>query len=404
MTRERQRFAILALLFIATALNAIDRQTLSVLAPTMRRELHLSEGDYANVVTAFLISYTVMYAISGRLTDLLGARPVLSLSLAWWSIASMLTGLARGVASLAAFRCLLGVGEPCVYPAGIKACAEWFPARQRALATGIFSAGGSFGAVAAPPMVAMLALKFGWRSAFVVPGVLGLCWLPFWTRIHGDQVRSVAMRGARPSWLALLKQREIWTLVLPRLLSDPVWYFYLFWLPDYLQRVRGFSLGDMAAYGWLPFLFAGLGCVTGGALSDWMVRRGVAPARARVRVLIVVGCIGPLGALVGLVSSVALAMALACVVVYLTQVWATNTATLAAEVLAPEEVGTAVGMMGTAGSLGGALFAQLLGVLIARAGYPAAFVAVALLYPLALTALVSLIRLDRSVVQVVKSV
>ena len=196
-----------------------------------------------------------------------------------------------------------------------------------------------------------------------------------------------------------MKQRDIWALVLPRLLSDPVWYFYLFWLPDYLQRVRGFSLGDMAAYGWLPFLFAGLGCVTGGALSDWMVRRGVAPARARVRVLIVVGCTGPLGALVGLVSSVALAMTLACVVVYLTQVWATNTATLAAEVLPSEEVGTAVGMMGTAGSLGGALFAQLLGVLIARAGYPAAFAAVATLYPLAITALVSLIRLDRSVVQ-----
>jgi MFS family permease len=243
MTQERRRFAILALLFVATALNAIDRQTLSVLAPTMRRELHLSEGDYANVVTAFLISYTVMYAVSGRLTDLLGARPVLQWSLGWWSIASMLTGLSRGVASLAAFRCLLGVGEPCVYPAGIKACAEWFPARQRALATGIFSAGGSFGAVAAPPMVAMLALKFGWRSAFVVPGVPGLCWLPFWKRIYRDQARSEVLGTARPSWLALLKQREIWALVLPRLLSDPVWYFYLFWLPDYLQRVRGFSLG-----------------------------------------------------------------------------------------------------------------------------------------------------------------
>jgi ACS family hexuronate transporter-like MFS transporter len=397
MTGERQRYVVLALLFAATALNAIDRQTLSVLAPTMRRELHLSEGDYANVVTAFLISYTVMYAVSGRLTDVFGARPVLSWSLAWWSMATMLTGLSRGAVSLAAFRCLLGVGEPCVYPCGIKACAEWFSPRQRALATGIFSAGGSFGAVAAPPLVALLALRFGWRSAFVVPGILGLCWLPFWRRIYRDQAGSVASGPARHSWQSLLKRREVWALVLPRLLSDPVWYFYLFWLPDYLQRMRGFSLVEIAAYGWLPFLFAGLGCISGGALSDWMVRRGVAPARARVRVLMVVGCVGPLGALVGLVSSVVLAMALACVVVYLTQVWSTNTATLAAEVLPAHEIGTAIGLMGTAGSLGGALFAQLLGVLIARAGYPAAFLAVASLYPLAIMTLVGLIRLEGGV-------
>lgn len=201
MSRERRRSWILALLFVATASNAIDRQTLSVLSPILRSDLGLTERDYANVVTAFLISYMIMYSVSGRLTDLLGARPMLSLSLAWWSIASMLTALARGAFSLAAFRCLLGIGEPCVYPAGIKACAEWFPPRQRALAIGIFSAGGSFGAVAAPPTAALIAIHLGWRSAFVVPGVLGLCWLPFWRRIYVDAGASQiaersALRGA----------------------------------------------------------------------------------------------------------------------------------------------------------------------------------------------------------------
>jgi MFS transporter, ACS family, hexuronate transporter len=392
MKRPSQRTLILSLLFLATALNAIDRQTLSVLGPTLRRELHLSESGYANVVTAFLISYTVMYSVSGRLVDFLGARRVLSLSLAWWSIASMFTGLARGAVSLGVFRCLLGVGEPCVYPAGVKACADWFPPRQRALATGIFSAGGSFGAVAAPPVVALLTMWLGWRFAFVLPGILGLCWLPFWTRTYRDRTRPLAAGRTRPSWRALLKQREVWALVLPRMLSDPVWYFYLFWLPDYLQRARHFTLGDMAAYGWLPFLFAGLGCISGGALSDWLVRRGVAPARARLRVLIAVGCIAPVGALVGVVSSIAAAMTLACLVVYLTQVWSTNTGTLAAELLPAEETGTAIGMMGTAGSLGGALFAQLLGILIARQGYTAAFLAAAALYPMALATLLALLR------------
>jgi MFS transporter, ACS family, hexuronate transporter len=377
-------------LFVATTLNAIDRQTLSILSATLRNQLHLSESGYANVVTVFLISYTLMYSVSGRLVDFIGVRPVLAVSLVWWSVASMLTGLSRGALSLGVFRSLLGIGEPCVYPAGVKACAEWFPPRERALATGFFSAGTSLGAVLAPPLVALIALRFGWRFGFVFPGILGLCWLPFWLKIYRDPARSAAL--SRSSWLALLRKREVWALVLPRLIGDPVWYFYLFWLPDYLQRARHFTLLDLAAYGWVPFVSAGLGCVSGGAFSDWMVRRGVSPPRARVRVLIAVGCIAPLGALVGVVHSVAMAMMLACLVFYLTQVWSTNTSTLASELLPPEATGTVMGMMGTAGSLGGALFAQLLGILIAWKGYPAAFVTAGALYPMAAATLLVLIR------------
>jgi ACS family hexuronate transporter-like MFS transporter len=396
MTFRHRRWAILGLLFLATTINYVDRQTLSVLGPTLRQELHLSEHDYANVVTAFLIPYTIMYSLGGRFVDYVGARLGLALSLAWWSVATMLTGLSRGVFSLGFFRSLLGIGEPCVYPAGVKACAEWFPPHQRALATGVLSSGSAAGAVIAPPLVALCMLRFGWRFSFLLPGLLGLCWLPCWIAIYRNRLLPIKSSRGAVSWLSLLKQRNIWALVLPRLASDPVWYFYLFWLPDYLQRVRHLSLTEIAAYGWIPFLFADFGNISGGALSDWMVRRGMDPSRARVHTLIGVACIAPLGALVGVAPSTAGAILVTCLVAFLTQVWSTNIATLASDLLPEAETGTAVGMMGTAGSLGGALFAQLLGIVIARSGYSTAFLIAASLHPLAAFVLIRLLTRNSS--------
>jgi ACS family hexuronate transporter-like MFS transporter len=169
MDSRRTRWFIIALLFAATAINYIDRQTLSVLNDTLRSELHFSDVGYANVVTAFLVSYTIMYSVGGRLIDYLGARMGLALTLAWWSVATMLTGLSHGVFSLGVFRFLLGVGEPCVYPAGLKSCTDWFPPKERALPFGIFSSGSALGAVIAPPFVAWLTLRFSWRYAFLLP-------------------------------------------------------------------------------------------------------------------------------------------------------------------------------------------------------------------------------------------
>jgi ACS family hexuronate transporter-like MFS transporter len=358
----------------------------------MRLELHLSEHDYANVVAAFLIPYTIMYALSGWMVDYLGPRLVLAASFAWWSVAGMLTGLSRGAFSLGFYRALLGIGEPAVFPCGVKACAEWFPPRQRALATGVLSAGAALGIVVAPPIVVLCTLSFGWRYAFVIPGMLGLGWVPFWIKIYRSRASTDQPERTRTSLRALLKKRNVWALVLPRLASDPVWYFYLFWLPDYLQRARHLSLHEMAAYGWVPFLFANFGSIAGGALSDWMVRRGVDPARARARVMIAVGCIAPLGAFVGILHSVAMVIIVTCLVVFLTQVWATNIATLASELLPLSDTGAVIGMMGTLGSLGGVLFSEVLGVLIVRSGYPAAFLVAACLYPVAVVVFSSLVR------------
>jgi ACS family hexuronate transporter-like MFS transporter len=394
MAVARKRWVIVALLGAATTVNYIDRQTLSILSPLLRHELHLSEQDYSNVVTAFLISYTVMYSGGGRIMDAIGVRLGLTLSLGWWSIATMLTGVARGAMSLGIFRFLLGIGEPCVYPAGVKVCGEWFPVELRGAATGIFSSGSAMGAILAPPLIAWITLQFGWRYAFLIPGLLGLLWLPAWWATY----RPIATQSfAEPSssWTDLLRQRAVWGLVLSRLFSDPVWYFYLFWLPDYLQRERHLSLAQIGLYGWIPFLFADLGNVGGGFLSDVLVRRGISPQRARVSVLVGVACLAPVGALTGIAPTAATAIAVTCLIAFLTQCWSTNTATLISDLLPHSARGSAMGLMGTAGSLAGACFAQILGLVIANFGYPAAFALAAILHPCAAAVLLFMLRTSR---------
>lgn len=396
----RTRWWIVGLLFVATIINYVDRQTLSILSTTLRTELALDDRDYSNAVSAFLLSYLVMYTVSGRLIDRFGVLLGVAVCVAWWSVASMLTGLAKGAHSLAFFRFLLGIGEPGIFPAGVKACGEWFPKRMRALATGIFSSGVAVGAVIAPPLIAWITVHWGWRAAFVLPGAIGLIWLPLWLKFYRHPAQHPAVTssdlaqldandggGARPTWRELLRKRHVWGLVLPRLASDPVWYFYLFWLPDYFQRIRHLSLVEIGIYGWIPFLFADLGNVFGGVFSDSLVRRGWTAPRARFVVLLGVGVLAPFGALVGLVENTVVAVAITCLITFLCQAWSTNIATLSADLCDRRETATVMGMMGTAGSLGGLLFAQALGLIIAAFGYAPAFILAALLHPVALTTL-----------------
>ena len=378
-----RKWLIIGLLCAATTINYVDRQTLSILSPLLRQEFQLSEQDYANIVTAFLVPYTVMYALGGRLLDRLGVRRGLGFALGWWSVATMLTAWARGAFSLGACRFLLGVGEPCVFPAGVKVCGEWFAARQRGIASGIFSSGSTIGAIAAPPLIAWITLHFGWQYAFLIPGALGLLWLPLWWFTYRAPEVLPGETEPRPEWRVLLRQRTVWGLIVPRFFSDPVWYFYIFWLPDYLQRERHLSLAEIGIYGWIPFLFADLGHLSGGALSDWLVRRGVSPAGARLWILRAIGILAPLGALVGWAPNATTAIAVTCLVAMLTQAWSTATAALCADVIPRHSTASVFGMMGMAGSLAGAFFAQILGVVIQNLGYPAAFGLAALLHPTA---------------------
>lgn len=394
--RSRSHWWPIGLLFCATLLNYVDRQTLSVLSATLRRELPLTESEYARVVSAFLIAYGVMYAVGGRWVDRVGVRFGVAACLAWWSIAGMLTSLAQGARSLALCRFLLGVGEPVIYPAGLKAASELFDSRHRGLAMGILSSGSSVGAIIAPPLIAAITLGFGWRAAFLIPGAAGLLLAALWWWTAKPVATAVV--SAPVPLRTVLANRDVWALVIPRLFSDPVWYFYLFWMPDYLQRVRGLDLREIGTYGWIPFLAADIGAVGGGALSGWLIARGWEAVAARRAVLTGIAFLAPFGALAAFTSTTAGAIACMCVAACMTQVWSINIATLGAEVMTPAESASILGLMGAAGSLSGAVFSWILGFIIEVHGYPAAFLLAGALHPVAAALLNLLLRRRRPTV------
>ncbi|OAM89888.1 MFS transporter [Termitidicoccus mucosus] len=398
------RWWIVALLFLATIVNYIDRQALAVLKEPICGGLGLTDAQFGYLGTAFLISYMVMYTVAGRLIDRVGIRLGVTACVGLWSVASMLTGLAQGFRSLTAFRVLLGVGEPGIFPGGIKACGEWFPRKMRALPAGIFSSGSAVGAVIAVPLLVWITQAAGtWRAAFIIPGAVGLLWIPFFWKLYrppakhpavtaadleelregGEHAASPSASGRGKTWGELLSQRKVWGLVLSRFASDPVWHFYLLWLPGYFMAERGLSLKEVGIYLWLPYLFGTLGNVAGGWFSDALIRRGWTAPRARFAMLACAGLLTPFGALVGFINSIAAAIAITCLITFMCQMWSTNTATLAADITDNAETASVMGLMGSAGSLTGAVFMTVVGLIVTKFGYAYAFVLAATLHPIA---------------------
>src|SRR5947209_16784202 len=267
--------------FSATVINYLDRQTLSVSAPVLRERFHMSNTEYSYVLFAFLLAYTIMNGVSGTLIDRIGTRLGYAACVAWWSTAAVLHVFARGALSLGVFRFLLGIGEAGNWPAGIKVVAEWFPEQERALASGIFNSGSTIGAILAPPIVAFIVLQFGWRAAFVLIGVLGFMWLIGWLAIYRTPPGPVLnVRSPQPA-VQLLRMRFVWSFVLSKIFLDPVWYFYVFWFPEYLKQLHKFNLAAIGTYAWIPFFVAALGNFFGGYLSPVFLRRGMETAKAR---------------------------------------------------------------------------------------------------------------------------
>src|SRR5215470_10515392 len=404
------RWVIAAWLTLSTILNLIDRQTLSFLAPFLRDKFHLSDQGYSHVVTAFLISYTVMYSVGGKFVDWIGEKIGMAACILWWSICTILTGLAQGPWSLGILRCLLGLGEPGNYPAALRATTRWFPKSERGLPIALFSSGSAVGNVLAPPLIATLTVLFGWRSAFFLPGLLGLVWLAVWLAIYRlprnlpgitrdelkqlEEATSYDPQTVAP-WFALLKNRNVLALVLSRLVSDPVWYFYVFWIPEYLKRERGFSLTEIGLYAWIPFVAGALGGMVGGAASDALIARGVSPVKARTRVLYVSAAMAPLGMLTSLVHSAGAAIVLMAAMAFVVYSWFINTAAIIPDVVSDNVVGSVLGFVGTAGGAGGALFSVLIGYLLSHYSYGLAFVLAGSMHVVGACILWSLIR-DRN--------
>jgi ACS family hexuronate transporter-like MFS transporter len=386
------RWYVAGLLLCSSVINYLDRQTLSVLASTIQRDLGITTAAYAQVNSAFLLSYTVMYAVGGRLIDLMGTRRGLTVFVAGWSIADMLNGLARTAGQLTAFRFLLGVTEAANIPAGVKAVTEWFPVRERALAVGIFNSGTAIGAAIAVPVVTSLTISFGWRSAFVGTGALGLVWVAVWVafyRLPADHPRlSPAERalilGDRPPASAaprvpvslLLGVRATWGCVAARALTDPISYFFIFWIPKYLQDERGFALADLRVSAWIPYVALALGNLAAGAIPRALVGRGWSLDRARKGTMLVMSLAVPLLCLT-LTRTSSAAVAVTALAGWMFAHGAWGNVILPAEVFPPRIVGTVTGLGGAVGALVGAASQPIIGKVVAALSFAPVFTACA---------------------------
>ncbi len=373
------------LLFFATALSFLDRQVLSVLAPELMREFGMSNTVYSRVVFAFVLSYTVMFALGGRLMDALGTRLGLALSVGVWSLASAAHALARGPWLLGISRFFLGVGEGPCFPAATKGAVEWMPPRQRALAVGFANGGSAFGAVLAPPLTVWWAGLFGWRGAFAATAALGLLWLAAWQLAFRGLPPAAssppAHRGA--SFKSLLARPEVRRFMLARFFFDPVFYFYMFWIPQYLSRERGLSLTEIGNLTWIPFFALGVTNIAAGRVSDLLVRRGYAPTRARMSLMLLAALLTPASWLASTAGTAGAAIALMSVLMFAHGIWIANYITLIGDTVDSAEVGTAVGLTGTCGGVAGMLSNLIVGPVVDHSGFAPVFLVSALLYPAA---------------------
>ncbi|MGH9616977.1 MAG: MFS transporter [Acidobacteriaceae bacterium] len=283
---DRRKWLVLGFAFLATVINYLDRQTLSVMAPLLMDQFHISAETYSQIIFAFMLAYTLMNGASGWLLDRLGSRVGYALTIAWWSAAEVLQAFSAGAFSLGVFRFLLGFGEAGNYPAGVKVITEWFPTEERSLASGIFNSGASIGAILAPPLLAWIALSTGWRTAFAVIGVLGFVWLVGWILFYREPL-TVREETNRISVKTLLRSKFLWLFTLSKVFSDPVWYFYTFWFPQYLKDAHGFTLRQIGETAWIPFFTAAIGNLAGGAVFTGLLRIGEkAEIQRRIAILI----------------------------------------------------------------------------------------------------------------------
>ncbi len=398
------RWYIAGTIFLATTINYIDRQALSVAAPVIRKDLNLSNEQYGWIVSAFLLAYAIMQLVSGILIDKVGTKKGFSLAVIWWSIANMLHAFGQGVASLGIFRFLLGIGEAGNYPAAMKAISEWFPKKERSKAVGILNMGPGMGAIIAPPLMAWLILSFGWKMAFVITGGLGFIWLILWRSIyhspekhpkiseeelsHIQKDSTEEFQAAKGSWLQYFKYKEVWGMALSRFVSDGVFYFFVFWLPSWLADEKGFGLVEIGMFAWIPFVLSDIGSFTGGWASSHLMNRGLSLDASRkwtiwigaVLVIPILGCL--------YIESPYWAIALISFALFATQFKQAALFTLPIDLFSRKHAASVWGISGSAGSFGAMLFTPLIGWLVDTISYAPVFVIVSFLHVLSAVVIV----------------
>lgn len=406
------RWKIAGMLCFASALNYIDRSTLAILAPTIEKELNWSTIDYANITALFVFSYTIMYAVSGRIIDRIGTRIGFAYSVGSWSLVSLLHAFANSVSQFSVARFFLGVTESGNFPAGIKSISEWFPLKERALAVGIFSAGSSIGAAISVPLVSFVAVAWGWRMAFVITGLLGFVWLILWLIYYqlpehnkrlsiiekdiilNDDVHAISTDEPHKtvSIKTILSKKESWGCFSGRIFIDPVVYFFIFWIPKYLQDVQGLSLVEVGVSAWLPYVAMGVGTILGGLLPKYLIEKnGWSLNRSRKTIMFFASVAIPIFCLIltfkvnalmaiGLISGIMLSHGL----------W--SNITLPTEVYSKNVQATITGIGGTLGGLMSVLSQKLIGITVANNSYIPIFVFIGSAYILAFVSVHLLIR------------
>ncbi len=403
LTIRGLRWWIVGLVFVASVLNYVDRQALSLLAPTIQQELKLTNDDYAGVVNLFLVAYMIAYFFSGRLVDKLGVRVSFALFVGWWSIANITTAFAKSVTSLGAFRFLLGLGEAGNWTAAPKAVSEWFPAKERGLAIGLYTLGATIGATIAPIIVIGLATTHGWRMAFVVTGAAGLVWLIPWLWLYrrpevhphlGAEERAL-IEGGRPPisasdqlepatewarWRAVFARREVWLLMTARLVTDPVWYFFQFWFAKYLYDVRGVDQKALAIT-WVIFLAADFGSVGGGWFSGQLIKRGFGPPASRVWIMLGTALVVPMAAFIPSAPTVSLVLVLGMLIVFAQLSWQINLSSLVVDLVPQRSLGLTFGVIAAGSALGGIFMNKGVAWAITNVSYAPCFFVMGLVHP-----------------------
>jgi ACS family hexuronate transporter-like MFS transporter len=406
------RWTIIGLFVGAMVINYLARSVLGVAAPVILTEQKISNEQYGWITGAFQIG-VMFQPLAGYVLDAIGLRAGFAMFVAVWSLITAAHAFASGWMGFAVLRGALGLAEGSAQPAGQKLIAEWFPAKERGVAGGIYNIGASFGAVFAPPLVAWAVMTQSWRLAFVVAGGIGLVWAVLWFAWFRTPQRHFALGAAerdyilsgqearlaatteRPRIAAMLRRRDLWGIALPRMLADPVWGMLSFWMPLYLARERGFDLAAIALFAWLPFLAADLGCLFGPAIVAALQRRGIDLIDAR-RAAFTVGAFLMTGmAFVGIVTNPYAAIALLCLGGFAHQTLSVTVITMASDLFRRNEVATAAGLAGFAGNLGVLVFSLLLGKMVDDVGYEPFFVILGVLDLIGALLLWTLVRKPR---------
>ena len=390
---------IVLLLFAGSMMNYIDRSLLSVVIPRVRRDLSLSNANYGVAIHAFLVMYAIFYVLGGRIADRLGYRRTFTLTIVFWSLATMAHSMVQGLRSLSFCEALLGMAEGSYYPTAMRGAASLFPPASRAKAVGTILSAISLGMLVSPPLVAWTTLHYGWQATFLLLGALGLLLLPPWLWVHRQIQRTGGTPDPAPveecscaagspqeqdvTLREVLKTRKYWCVLAARACGDTAWYFYLFWIPSYFQEARGLSIARVGKLLWVPYMCSFIGAFAGAAASGALIRKGWGLHRSRLTCLLVSASLCTFSATAGLVPRTIQALALVSLALFAHTSWSTNIHTVITEISPPKHVAILYGMTGAAGTFIGAATQLVIGPLIDLHGYKPAFVGAGGLYVLA---------------------